>query len=166
PAKAILNDYDPELITLWRQSFQNPDHFVHKVQKIENYLYQHRDQTQQKQAFKHLLNQYNQNSRKSKKLTRSAIFYVLNKYAFRGITRYDRHNNLKATFGYKPKQKTPIINLNQLIAYQHHFQKNKHGLYCRDFRKIIASSQQGDFLFINPPYYYEGMKEKDFYQKP
>ncbi|MDO8054577.1 DNA adenine methylase [Candidatus Phytoplasma australasiaticum] len=64
------------------------------------------------------------------------------------------------------RKKTPIINLKQLIAFRNHFQKQKHGLYCRDFRKIIASSQQGDFLFCDPPYYYEGMKEKDFYQKP
>ncbi len=35
-----------------------------------------------------------------------------------------------------------------------------------DFRQVIANSQQGDFLFIDPPYYYEGIKDKDFYQKP
>ncbi|GLH60997.1 hypothetical protein PAWBP_7350 [Paulownia witches'-broom phytoplasma] len=35
-----------------------------------------------------------------------------------------------------------------------------------DFRQVITNSQQGDFLFIDPPYYYEGIKGKDFYQKP
>ncbi|GLH60946.1 DNA adenine methylase [Paulownia witches'-broom phytoplasma] len=104
--------------------------------------------------------------KKEKKLTRSAIFYVLNKYAFRGITRYDKQSNLKTNFGYKPKQKTPIINLNELFTFQRHFQKKKHALYCTDFRKVIANSQQGVFLFIDPPYYYEGIKDKDFYQKP
>ncbi|CCP88107.1 site-specific DNA methylase, partial [Candidatus Phytoplasma solani] len=46
------------------------------------------------------------------------------------------------------------------------FQKKKHVLYCMDFRQVIANSQKGDFLFIDPPYYYEGIKDKDFYQKP
>ncbi|GAK74084.1 MAG: DNA adenine methylase [Candidatus Phytoplasma asteris] len=35
-----------------------------------------------------------------------------------------------------------------------------------DFCKVIANSQKGDFLFVDPPYYYEGIKDKDFYQKP
>ncbi|WP_274542046.1 DNA adenine methylase [Candidatus Phytoplasma solani] len=109
---------------------------------------------------------YNQNTKKRKKLTRSAIFYVLKKYAFRGITRYDNQINLKTNFGYKPKQKIPIINLNELVTFQRHFQKKKHVLYCMDFRQVIANSQKGDFLFIDPPYYYEGIKDKDFYQKP
>lgn len=166
PSKAILNDNDNQLITMWKQSLQNPHHFVNKVEAIENYIYQYHNQKNQKQAFKYLLNQYNQNSQKRKKLTRSAIFYVLNKYAFRGITRYDKQSNLKTNFGYKSKQKTPIINLNELITFQHRFQKKKHVLYCMDFRQVIANSQQGDFLFIDPPYYYEGIKDKEFYQKP
>ncbi|WP_264081112.1 DNA adenine methylase [Paulownia witches'-broom phytoplasma] len=82
------------------------------------------------------------------------------------MTRYDKQSNLKTNLGYKPKQKTLIINLKELIAFQHQFQKKKHVLYCMDFRKVIANSQQGDFLFIDPPYYYEGIKVKDFYQKP
>ncbi|BAD04480.1 MAG: DNA adenine methylase [Candidatus Phytoplasma asteris] len=151
---------------MWKRSLQNPHHFVNKVKAIENYIYQYHNQKNQKQAFKHLLNQYNQNAKKRKKLTRSAIFYVLNKYAFRGITCYDKQSNLKTNFGYKPKQKTPIINLNELVTFQRHFQKKKHVLYCTDFRKVIANSQQGDFLFVDPPYYYEGIKDKDFYQKP
>ncbi|WP_268849596.1 DNA adenine methylase [Candidatus Phytoplasma rubi] len=166
PSKAILNDNDNQLIIMWQQSFQNPHHFVNKVKVIENYIFQYHNQKNQKQAYKNLLNQYNQNAKKRKKLTRSAIFYVLNKYAFRGITCYDKQNNLKTNFGYKPKQKTPIINLNELIIFQHHFQKKKHVLYCTDFPQIIANSQQGDFLFVDPPYYYEGIKDKDFYQKP
>ncbi|BAD04403.1 hypothetical protein PAM_318 [Onion yellows phytoplasma OY-M] len=117
PSKAILNDNDHQLITMWKQSLQNPDHFVNKVKAIENYIYQYNNQKNQKQAFKHLLNQYNQNVKKRKKLTRSVIFYVLNKYAFRGITRYDKQSNLKTNFGYKSKQKTPIINLNELVTF-------------------------------------------------
>lgn len=166
PKKAILNDNDSQLITMWKQSLQNPHHFVNKVKAMENYIYQYHDQKNQKQAYKNLLNQYNQNTKKRKKLTRSAIFYVLKKYAFRGITRYDNQINLKTNFGYKPKQKIPIINLNELVTFQRHFQKKKHVLYCMDFRQVIANSQKGDFLFIDPPYYYEGIKDKDFYQKP
>ncbi|WAN63092.1 site-specific DNA methylase [Candidatus Phytoplasma rubi] len=133
---------------MWKQSFQNPHHFVNKFKAMENYIYQYHNQKNQKQAFKTLLHQYNQNSKKRKKLTRSAIFYVLNKYAFRGITCYDKQNNLKTNFGYKPKQKTPIINLKELIACQHHFQKKKHVLYCVNFRQIIANSQQDNFLLM------------------
>nr|WP_264081110.1 hypothetical protein [Paulownia witches'-broom phytoplasma] len=36
----MLNDNDHQLITMWKQSLQNPHHFVNKVKAIENYIYQ------------------------------------------------------------------------------------------------------------------------------
>jgi DNA adenine methylase len=164
PERAILNDNDSHLITMWQQSFQNPQDFVNKVKTTEEFIYHHQNQQDQKLAYKTLLNEYNKN--KLPKLTRSAIFFVINKYAFRGITRYNKQNHLMVGFGYKPKQKMPIIDLKELIKYANNFNKNNHILQCTDFHKVIINSQKGDFLFIDPPYYYDGIKDKDFYFAP
>ncbi|WP_284928237.1 DNA adenine methylase [Candidatus Phytoplasma sp. AldY-WA1] len=86
PKKAILNDNDSQLITMWQQSFQNPQDFVNKVKITEDYIYQQQEQQDQKLAYKILLNEYN-------------------KYSFCGITRYNKKNHLSTSFGYKPKQK-------------------------------------------------------------
>ncbi|BAD04483.1 hypothetical protein PAM_398 [Onion yellows phytoplasma OY-M] len=67
-SKAILNNNDRQLITMWKQSLQNHHHFVNKFKAIENYIYQYHNQQNQKQAFKNLLNQYNQNIKKKKKI--------------------------------------------------------------------------------------------------
>ncbi|MGL9687431.1 MAG: Dam family site-specific DNA-(adenine-N6)-methyltransferase [Candidatus Phytoplasma sp. TWB_XP] len=163
-SKAILNDNDHQLITMWKQSLQNPHHFVNKVKAIENYIYQYHNQKNQKQAFKHLLNQYNQNAKKRKKLTRSAIFYVLNKYAFRGVFKYQKNGKIYMSFVYQKSTKKPIIDLEELQIIKNNFTNSK--LLNIDFESVINQSKSNDFIFVDPPYFQKDIKDKDFYQNP
>ncbi|WP_281411826.1 DNA adenine methylase [Candidatus Phytoplasma meliae] len=114
-----------------------------------------------------MLSYYNYLSSKRKKgLTKAVIFFILGKYSFRGILRY-KNNKLYTSFGYNPKQKTNILNLNDLITLQKHFFKNKHVLLCVDYQKIIKNAKKDDFLFIDPPYYNgQDIKTSTFYKEP
>lgn len=166
PKKAILNDNDPALILIWKSVLNHPQAFFQATLKAENHIYQYSEQKAQKQTFYQLLAQYNHSI--TKKIKKAALFFVLHKYCFRGITKYSVNQaELKVSFSYKPKLKTSLLNLEDLITFQKHFRKNKHVLFCDDYQKIITKATKGDFLFIDPPYYNgENIKITAFYKTP
>ncbi|MBP5835833.1 Dam family site-specific DNA-(adenine-N6)-methyltransferase [Candidatus Phytoplasma meliae] len=167
PKNAILNDVDHHLISIWKSIIDNPKLFYEKTISYENDIYQHQTQIKQKASFQTILKHFNDTTNTTNtQLTKSSLFFILTKYAFRSILRFTKDQILKTHFSYKPKFKTGILNLDDLITLQKHFIKNNHILLCHDYQKTIQTSQKDDFLFIDPPYY-SGKEAHShaFYQK-
>ncbi|ABC65324.1 conserved hypothetical protein [Aster yellows witches'-broom phytoplasma AYWB] len=77
PKKAVLNDNDTQLITIWKSVLYNLPDFYNKTLAFENFIYQYpkSQQKQQKTAFKNLLKQYNLLlTKKEKKINQSITF--------------------------------------------------------------------------------------------
>ena len=160
PTKAILNDNDVNLMELWQNMLAKSELFCNCVRKFEYTLYINKDQKTQKATFKLLLSIFN---KMNFCVAKSAIFYVLLKYAFRGIFQYRNGGTIYLGFGFKPRVKNLIIDLAEIQRIKSNFTNLK--LLNDDFETVIKQSQSNDFIFVDPPYFREGIKDKDFYQK-
>ncbi|MDV3139469.1 MAG: DNA adenine methylase [Candidatus Phytoplasma australasiaticum] len=95
---------------------------------------------------------------------KSALFYVLLKYAFRGIFRYLSDDTIHLSFGFRKRFSNPIIDIAEIQKIKNNVQNLN--LLNGDFESVINQTQNNDFIFVDPPYWREGIKDKDFYQKP
>lgn len=163
PKKAILNDCDNNLMNLWHIIFFYPKQLVSMVVQYENKLYATDNQQKQKALFKAFLEKFNHCPTLTM-VEKSTLFFLLIKYCFRGIIRYTR-KGLYCSFGYKKRSQKPLITLEELKKHTQIFQNTT--LLCQsDYQNIINQANKDDFLFIDPPYYYEKGKDKEFYQTP
>ncbi|MDV3201490.1 MAG: Dam family site-specific DNA-(adenine-N6)-methyltransferase [Candidatus Phytoplasma australasiaticum] len=161
PSTAILNDNDEHLIALWRHLLVHPPLFGVYVGKWENQIFAYKEQKTQKEAFKNLLVKFNKSALS---VSKSALFYVLLKYAFRGVFRYLAVGTIQLSFGFKKRLTNPIIDLAEIRKIKNNVKNLK--LVNDDFETVINQTQSHDFIFVDPPYWREGIKDKNFYQKP
>ncbi|MDV3158664.1 MAG: DNA adenine methylase [Pigeon pea little leaf phytoplasma] len=96
--------------------------------------------------------------------SKSALFYVLLKYAFWGIFRYLSDGTIHLSFGFRKRFSNPIIDLAEIQKIKNNVQNLK--LLNGDFESVINQTQSNDFIFVDPPYWRENIKDKNFYQKP
>ncbi|XBQ83671.1 Dam family site-specific DNA-(adenine-N6)-methyltransferase [Candidatus Phytoplasma solani] len=160
PKKAILNDNDINLIQLWQNALNEPVLFCNNVINFETQLYKTNNQHSQKENYKLLLNIFN---KMNPCVVKNSFFYVLLKYAFRGIFRYQKNGKIYMSFGYKNKFKSPIIDLEELQKNKNNSTNSK--ILNIDFESVINQSQSNDFIFVDPPYFRKDIKDKAFYQK-
>ncbi|QYC31165.1 Dam family site-specific DNA-(adenine-N6)-methyltransferase [Paulownia witches'-broom phytoplasma] len=161
PPTAILNDNDNNLMELWQNMLAKPELFCNCVRKFEDTIYTNKDQKTQKKTFKLFVDRFNKSNFG---VFKSALFYTLLKYAFRGIFRYRPDGTIHLSYGFKSRIKKPIIDFLELQRIKTNVKNLK--LLNGDFGSVITQAQSNDFIFIDPPYYREGIKDKDFYQHP
>ncbi len=94
----------------------------------------------------------------------------LNRACFNGVMRFNKKGGFNVPFGHKPERfaKAYIIKIANQIKYatqatsQYDWQ-----FVCADFRKIISSASQKDFIYCDPPYigrhvdYFNSWSEQD-----
>lgn len=94
----------------------------------------------------------------------------LNRACFNGVMRFNKKGGFNVPFGHKPERfaksyVTKIVNQIKHVAdalSQYDWQ-----FICGDFRKIISSASQDDFIYCDPPYigrhvdYFNSWSEKD-----
>ncbi|GAK73987.1 site-specific DNA methylase ['Chrysanthemum coronarium' phytoplasma] len=161
PKKTILNDNDINLIQLWQNALNEPILFCNNVINFEKQTNKANNQQLQKEKYKLLLNIFN---KMNPRVGKSSIFYVLLKYAFRGVFKYQKNGKIYMSFGYQKSTKKPIIDLEELQIIKNNFTNSK--LLNIDFESVINQSKSNDFIFVDPPYFQKDIKDKDFYQNP
>lgn len=82
------------------------------------------------------------------KIQRAVQFIYLNQTSFNGIYRVNQKGEFNVPFGNR-KKKDLVEELN-LISVSKKLQNVN--LSCRDFEDLLPSINEGDFLFLDPPY--------------
>lgn len=94
----------------------------------------------------------------------------LNRACFNGVMRFNKKGLFNVPFGHKPERfaKAYITKITNQIKYVSQATSQFDWQFiCSDFRKVIASASQGDFIYCDPPYigrhvdYYNSWNEKD-----
>jgi DNA adenine methylase len=134
PMTAIINDLNENLMNVYKTIKNNPSDLVHELKKhhsnhSKNYYYYIRS------------HQYDD------PLEQAGQFIYLNRTCFNGIYRV----NLKGEFN------VPIGTKTQVILESDDFLKISERLanvkiFNQDFESIIEMAQEGDFIFVDPPY--------------
>jgi DNA adenine methylase len=142
PKKAIINDFNSELINVYRIIKNNLEELIIDLQKHKNesdYFYEIRgvDRTE-----------------KFKKMTEiekaSRVIY-LNKTCFNGLYRVNNSGEFNSPFG---RYKNPnIVNEPTLRAVSHYLNENDIQLQNTDYEEIMKAADKNSFIYLDPPYH-------------
>lgn len=141
PKKAIINDFNGELINLYLTIKNNLEELLADLKKHENtpeYFYEIRG-LDRKEDF-----------REMDAIRRASRVIYLNKTCYNGLYRVNSSGEFNAPFG---KYKNPnIVNENTLRAVSAYLNENDIEIYCGDFEEAVKKLKNGDFVYFDPPY--------------
>ena len=141
PAKAVVNDYNSELINCYKVIKDSPDELLEEVSKFENTsecFYQVREMDR------------NDDFILMSDIERAARIIYLNKTCFNGLFRVNSQGQFNVPFG---NYKNPTIADPAVIRALSRYLNNE-GVTFRnaDFAMAVADAKKGDFVYFDPPY--------------
>ena len=144
PKKAVINDFNDQLINLYNQVKLNPEELKNKL----DILTQEHDGTAEHYYIKR--GQYNECLKKNEHSADSAALFVyLNKAGFNGMYRVNSKNEFNVPFS---KRKTVNLYDSENIDSVSKVLRNT-DIFCGDFEQACKNAPEKSFFFIDPPYY-------------
>lgn len=143
PNKAVLNDFNEELINAYVTIKENVDELIeelklHQEQNDEEHFYDVREWDRQEG--------YEERS----DVERAARLIYLNKTCFNGLYRVNSSGFFNTPFG---RYKNPnIVNEYTLKALSNYFNSKKITFKTGDFEDAVKGIRKGAFVYFDPPY--------------
>lgn len=143
PKKAIINDYNPELINVYKTVRDNLDDLldelrVHEEKNSEDYYYEIRA-LDREPCFKKLSN-----------VEKAARIIYLNKTCYNGLYRVNSSGQFNSPYG---RYKNPnIVNETVLRAISKYFTDNEIEILNGDYKEALARIDKKAFVYLDPPY--------------
>lgn len=143
PKKAIINDYNKELINVYCVIRDFPEELInelekHKENNSEEYFYKIRS-LDRSDKFSNLTN-----------IERAARIIYLNKTCYNGLYRVNSLGQFNSPYG---KYKNPnIVNQATIRAVSKYFNKNKITIIDGDYKDSLKRLRKGAFVYLDPPY--------------
>lgn len=142
PKKAIINDYNSELINVYNVIKDDLDSLLLDLKKHINsseYFYQIRALDRDPKFYSNMTS-----------VERASRILYLNKTCFNGLFRVNQAGEFNAPFG---SYKNPnIINEITLRAVSDYFNKNDIKFLNGDFESSLKGIRKGAFVYFDPPY--------------
>jgi len=143
PKKAIINDYNAELINVYTTIRDFPEELIEKLEEhnrenSEEYFYQLRalDRTA---AYLSMDN-----------VEKAARVLYLNKTCYNGLYRVNAAGHFNSPYG---KYKNPnIVNAETIRAMSKYLQNPQIVIQQGDYRKALNGLRKGAFVYLDPPY--------------
>ena len=143
PKKAIINDFNDELINLYQVIKNNPHELIEDLKKHKNekdYFYCMRELDRNKESYKKLSN-----------IERASRILYLNKTCYNGLYRVNSNGEFNSPFG---TYKNPLIcDEANILEISNYFNKNNIKILNDDFSIILKYVKANDFVYLDPPYY-------------
>ena len=141
PKKAVINDYNAELINVYKVVRDNVEELIEDLATHRNesdYFYSVRVQDRQ-EGFDQL-----------SELKRASRVIYLNKTCFNGLYRVNSSGEFNTPFG---RYKSPnIVNETVLRAVSNYLNNNDIALLSGDFEDALKGIRKGAFVYLDPPY--------------
>jgi len=143
PKKAIINDYNEELINVYQVVYDFPEELIielkkHEEANCEDYFYELR-------AVDRSLDYKNMSNVK-----KSARVIYLNKTCYNGLYRVNSSGQFNSPYG---KYKNPnIVNAATIRAVSTYFKNEKITIRQGDYKEVLKGLRKGAFVYLDPPY--------------
>ena len=141
PQKAVINDFNEELINVYKVIKEEVDNLIvdlHTHKNESDYFYDLRIQDRQ-EGFE-----------KWSPLKKASRVIYLNKTCFNGLYRVNRSGEFNAPFG---RYKNPnIVNEKTLRAVSQYLNENDIQLHSKDFETVLKKAKKEAFVYFDPPY--------------
>ena len=143
PEKAIINDYNHELINVYEMVRDNLDELlevlrIHASKNSSDYYYEVRA-LDREDSYKLMTN-----------VERAARIIYLNKTCYNGLYRVNSSGQFNSPYG---RYKNPnIVNEAVLRAISMYFNTNDIRIIKGDYRESLKDLEQDSFVYLDPPY--------------
>ena len=143
PKKAIINDYNHELINVYKVVRDNLDEllellYIHQANNSSEYYYEVRAWDRGD----HLNKMYN--------IEKAARIIYLNKTCYNGLYRVNSAGQFNSPYG---RYKNPnIVNEAVLKAVSNYFKNNDIDIRNGDYRDTLINLDKRSFVYLDPPY--------------
>jgi DNA adenine methylase len=142
PEKAIVNDFNSELVNVYKVIKNDLESLILDLQKHKNesgYFYEIRS-VDRSNEFKNLTD-----------VERASRIIYLNKTCFNGLYRVNSSGEFNSPFG---KYKNPnIVNEPTLRAVSHYLNSKNIQLRNVDYADVLQEADENSFVYLDPPYY-------------
>lgn len=143
--RIVCSDINGDLIDLWKTIKNDPKGLYKEYTNMWEHMYQITNKQDKRKYFEDVREEFNQ--------TRSPyLYFFLMRTCTNGLPRYNRMGNFNQTFhltrdGVKPKM------LNKTLFNWSDIMKKNNVEFIRcDYNTIFDSVDDGDFLYLDPPY--------------
>lgn len=143
PTKAIINDYNHELINVYKIIKSNPEELINTLEKhrelnTKEYFYEIRS-LDRDPSFNTLTD-----------IEKAARIIYLNKTCFNGLYRVNLSGQFNTPYG---KYKNPnIVNASTIRAVSKYFNKDTIKILSGDYKDSLKGLRKGAFVYFDPPY--------------
>lgn len=143
PSKAIINDYNEELMNVYRVIKDNVDELLslleqHEQLNNEAYYY----------AVRELDRSESYNSMSA--VEKAARIIYLNKTCYNGLFRVNQAGQFNSPYG---RYKSPnIVNKPTMLAMSNYFNENNITILDGDYKDALRELRKGAFVYFDPPY--------------
>lgn len=142
PKKAVISDYNAELINVYRVVRDNPDELLECLGRHENteqHYYHVRGQDRDP-LFCNLTN-----------VEKAARVIFLNKTCYNGLYRVNNAGEFNVPYGYYKKPN--IVNAPVIKAVSRYLRENQIEIENGDFEEVLSSVSPKSFVYLDPPYH-------------
>ncbi|MGI6329645.1 MAG: DNA adenine methylase [Bacilli bacterium] len=153
PKKAVINDYNQELINVYNVLMGNDLNNLFKQLKIheknnsEDYYYAVRNMDRDQEEYAKL-----------RDYEKAARTIYLNKTCFNGLYRVNSKNQFNVPFNKSNKVNT--FEPDNLKMIHEYLTKNEITILNADFEEAVKDAKEGDFVYFDPPY--DHLKDDSF----
>lgn len=137
---ALLSDINPRLVETWQYIRSSPDKIAHELSSLAT-------DAQTYYAVRAI------DPRDQTPLERSVSFLYLNRLCFNGVYRTNKNGRFNVPIGSRWGH---MPTLEELQYTANHLQRCH--LVCHDFERIVGMAKEGDFVYLDPPYYSSNRK--------
>ncbi|MGM0526029.1 MAG: Dam family site-specific DNA-(adenine-N6)-methyltransferase [Pseudomonadota bacterium] len=134
----LLNDINPDLITLYQFVKRRPKTFIDDARRLFN------DRNNRSDAYYALRKEFNQSV---DPYYRSLLFLYMNRHGYNGLCRYNSKGIFNVPFGDYRKPYFPAAEI-EFFA-----EKAKRAKFiCGSFEQVFRRARKGDVIYCDPPY--------------
>lgn len=142
PKKAVINDFNKELINVYKTIKENPEKLISDLKTHKNesdYFYDLRA-LDREEDFKNLST-----------IKKASRVIYLNKTCYNGLYRVNNSGEFNSPFG---RYKNPnIVNEITIKAVSKYLNTNDITILNVDFEKALKGIKKGSFVYFDPPYH-------------
>lgn len=141
PKKAVINDYNEELINAYKVIQVN-------VKKLVKELAIYKNTAKDFYAIRAL--DRKSDYRKSDRVKKAARFIYLNKTSYNALYRVNHKGYFNAAYG--KRKKAQILNKSNLMLVHEYLSNNQITIYNNDFAKVLEQVEPNSLVYLDPPY--------------
>lgn len=143
PKRAIVNDYNIELINCYQQIKKHPNELIELLTEHQKY---------NSKEYYLALRSADRDGRimDMTDVERAARIMYMLRVDFNGLYRVNAKNQFNVPYG---RYKNPkIVDANLIVSISEYLNKNDIQILSGDFEKAVETVQAGDFVYFDPPY--------------